>query len=389
MTEPTDPLRETFRRYAETIRLTHRPGTMAAYRSIGEDFIRFLEVHHPEVSSFSDLTRPHIESWFRYLANVTHRRGRSLAPSTRAGHISKIRAFLEDIQAWGWPEAPPVIPIQRGDAPRTEKCLPKPLSKDSDEALRRELKSAGGLLANALLLLRYTGMRCGELLELEMDSIEKDSDGYGSIRVPAGKGYEERCIPVDRTTLEIAEEIRRLRGEHPPFPHPETGKPTRFLLLWPGGSRPDRHSMYQELQAVAKRARLTERVWPHRLRHTYATEMLRGGMNPFHLMRILGHKSLDMTLRYARVTQSDIRRSYLKAREALEARYDLPAAPAPEPEGKESSLTHAGIVRGIQTVAAQLESFRRDQEEPASKKKIQRLVERLQRVARDLEGLKL
>jgi hypothetical protein len=116
--------------------------------------------------------------------------------------------------------------------------------------------------------------------------------------------------------------------------------------------------------------------------------MLRAGMNPFHLMKILGHRTLDMTLRYARITQSDIRRSYLKAMESLDARYDIPVPPVPNLQGKEQFLTHAGIVEGIKSVATQLEAFRRDHQEPATKKKIQRLVERLQRVARDFENLK-
>lgn len=102
------------------------------------------------------------------------------------------------------------------------------------------------------------------------------------------------------------ETAMRLRGEHPPIPHPNTGKPTQFLLLWPGGSRPTRHDMYHELRSATKRARLIEPVSSHRLRHTYATEMLRAGTNPFDLMRILGHRTLEMILRYAKVIQSEI-----------------------------------------------------------------------------------
>jgi site-specific recombinase XerD len=313
MTEPTDPLRETFRRYIETIRATHGSRTVEGYPSAGKHFIDFLKIHHRDVSSFSDLTRAHIESWFGHLAEATRRSGRPLARSTRGSHISKIRAFLEDIRAWGWAEAPREIVFQRGDTQQggpqsKDPRLPETLSKDSDEALRRELQSAGGLLANALLLLRYTGMRCGEVLELEVDSIQRHADGQVFVRVPEGNGTEERCIPVDPATWEIAEEIRRLRGEHPPIPHPATGKATRFLLLWPEGSRPTRHDLYHELRCAAERARLFERVQPHRLRNTYATEMLRAGMNPFELMRILGHRTLEMILRYAKVIQPEIHR---------------------------------------------------------------------------------
>ena len=57
----------------------------------------------------------------------------------------------------------------------------------------------------------------------------------------------------------------------------------------------------------------TEHITCHRLRHTYATEMARAGMPVPALMKLLGHKTPKMTMRYVEVAQNDVREAYDKA----------------------------------------------------------------------------
>jgi integrase len=229
-------------------------------------------------------------------------------------------------------------------------------------------------------------MRIGELLNLELDALQRLHDEQWAIKVPLGKLHSERYIPVDPSTVKIYEEIRRLRGLPPPFPHPETGKPTHFLLLWPDGRRPHRNGLYNVLKRAAKRARLSEKVWPHRLRHTFATEMLRAGMSLPVLMKILGHRAVGMTLRYVEVTQSDTRLAYLQSLERVKARYDFPELPsaAANPEQTNgSNLIGPQLLR----IATEVEGYRRDHAQGAQRKKLQRLVERLRKLVKDLENL--
>ncbi|MBF0491783.1 MAG: tyrosine-type recombinase/integrase [Deltaproteobacteria bacterium] len=56
----------------------------------------------------------------------------------------------------------------------------------------------------------------------------------------------------------------------------------------------------------------------HRLRHSYATSLLTGGLSIVSLMKLLGHRRIEMTLRYAKVTPSHLRNEYLKAIQILE-----------------------------------------------------------------------
>jgi integrase len=254
VSERTRRLAEVLRRYLDAIALTRRPGTSARYRSLLFDFLRFLEANHPKVESFSDLTRLHIEGWLHHEATRKgHQKDGPLQKSTRRNHAILLRRFLEDLRAWGWEESLPEDLIHRSDLPPLDQYLPKPLSQESDQAIRRELQAMGSLQAQALLLLRETGMRIGELRDLELDCLQELPDQQWAIHVPLGKLHSERVIPVDVETVKLVEEIRRLRGEHPPRPHPDTGKPTHFLRIRRNGRRPGYWGIQYTLRCAARR----------------------------------------------------------------------------------------------------------------------------------------
>jgi integrase len=71
-------------------------------------------------------------------------------------------------------------------------------------------------------------------------------------------------------------------------------------------------------------------VTPHRLRHTFATEMLRLGISLPALMKLLGHKDIRMTLRYVQVTQQDLQREFHQARENAAHRHRAPTLSLPK-----------------------------------------------------------
>ena len=81
-----------------------------------------------------------------------------------------------------------------------------------------------------------------------------------------------------------------------------------------------RFALFQTLRVgladFARRAECTDTspISPHRLRHTWASEMLRGGMSLPALKELMGHKDIRMTLRYLKVTQPDLQREFYRAR---------------------------------------------------------------------------
>ena len=88
-------LRATQRRYLAQIALVRRPNTVINSRTVTNGFIHYLESEHPEVSSFAELQRCHVEGWFQHLAQ------RALKKSTRRNAVIKVRVFLETIQEEG------------------------------------------------------------------------------------------------------------------------------------------------------------------------------------------------------------------------------------------------------------------------------------------------
>ena len=373
---------DTQKRYLEMIALTLRPDTVIGARTVSGGFVRYLEEEQPEISCFSQLTRRHIDAWLLHLGR------KRLKPITRRSHITKLRQFLETLRYWGWKEAPRTELFRRGDLPPPDRGLPKPLSQRSDRILQEELRKRDGIVYKAILLMRLTGLRRREIHELKVDSLKKLPGGEWILHVPLGKLHNERILPVDERTVEIFQEILRLRGSPPPTLDPETGKLAQFVLTRPDGRRFCREVFRYHLEKIEQEAQLDEHPTPHRLRHTYATEMLRAGVSLPVLMKLLGHRSVGMTLRYTQITGVDVRRAYFAALGSTRRDHEVPL-PAVEPSrARERKLTSWHSVAGyVETVAREVETFRRDHSSGCESKRAQRLIERLRRIARDFERL--
>ena len=81
--------------------------------------------------------------------------------------------------------------------------LPRPLSEKTDRALKEQLKKRGGLIPTALLLLRATGLRCQELLDLKVDALKSLPENQWALHVPLGKLPPERVVPPDQGTATV------------------------------------------------------------------------------------------------------------------------------------------------------------------------------------------
>ena len=106
-------------------------------------------------------------------------------------------------------------------------------------------------------------------------------------------------------------------------------------------------TLLRAIRKVARQAGCSVRVKPHQLRHTYATTM---GVSLPALMHLLGHKTLDMTLRYVQVTQNDLQKQYHLARQNMVSAHSMPQLPT----------THLlnGMASGIPTITQYLTTIR-------------------------------
>ena len=308
------PLQTSFAAYLERLSGSQAPGTVTCRATRMAHFGRFLASCDPGLASLADLDRQrHIEP---YLSSVASARnsfsGQPITISERRGRIFAVRCFLEDITEWGWPEAPNRRLIFKNDLPRRPRPLPRYLPPDADRQLAEALAaSPNRLFAGALLLQRATGLRIGELLGLELDSVH-DVPGQGSwLKVPLGKLATERMVPIDDETLALVDEIVAVRSAGRVLRHPRTGRLVEFLLT-DHGRRISPQALRKELARAGAEAGIGH-VVPHQLRHTYATALVNAGCSLQALMALLGHTSAEMSLRYGRLFDATVRESYERA----------------------------------------------------------------------------
>jgi integrase len=308
------PVVPTFLAYLQQRRATCAPGTVSNTVSRLAHFGRHLATVDPELAGIAVLDRRrHIESYLAALSTATRPRdGAAIAVSERRARIIAVSRFLADITEWGWPESPPRQLVFPADIPRLPRPLPRYLPPDADRRLTTALQtSPHRQAADALLLQRATGLRIGELVDLELDCVH-EVPGLGAwLKVPLGKLDTERMVPVDEDTLDLVDRLAAARSPGRPLPHPRTGRPTEFLLTR-HGLRLSATGLRHELRRAAAAAGLGEIV-PHQLRHTYATALVNAGCSLQALMALLGHQSANMSLRYARLFDATVRADYERA----------------------------------------------------------------------------
>ena len=334
---PQPEIRQVALRYLALVATTLRHSTVALRADSLIVFGEYLAAHHPQVVRLPQLTRTHLEGFLTY----NHRRpwrGRVARDQPVAASVSKrtvvdLRAFFDDLAVWGWTERPSALLLHPGDIPRLDRPLPRALAPDHDRDLMAAVAELRDPFArHGLTILRGTGLRLGELLDLELDCL-LDFASHGSwLKVPLGKLASERTVPLDEVTLAALDGWSAQRGPQRALPHPRHGQPTDFLFL-ERGRRLSPYRLRQGLADAASAAGLRGRdgealhVTPHQLRHTYGTTLINGGISLQALMSLLGHVTAEMTLRYASLASPTVRAAYDQAMNKARSRLTLPIAP--------------------------------------------------------------
>lgn len=360
---PIHPLTRSFRTAAESVTASMGNDSARSYRRTVRHFLSYLAAQHPAVRSLDQLRRdPHILGWLTLLRSHHP----PLANQTRAIYVIYLRRMLEEL---AWTEQLPALAhlLGRDDVPRKEHHLPRPLTAEQDQLVQQELQRRNDLASNALLLLRHTGMRIGECVNLSFDCLRTLGPGQWAIHVPIGKLKTERWVPVDSTVCQVVNRLRSLRP-------PDTPSTNRFLLVHPRSRYSVTRMLRTALRNVVRAVGITTRIVPHQFRHTYGTEMLRAGVSFAAVMKLLGHNSPHMTMEYLEVTQQDLQREFQLAR-------SQPRHVAPPP--KTPLVTRTGIDGVLNSLlAAQhvLEMFRRTLPTGTSRTRIGRLSNRLTKI---------
>lgn len=369
---PTHPLTRTFGPASQSVTTSLGDSSVTAYRGTVRHFLSYLGAQFPEVHSLEQLRRdPHILGWLALLRSHNP----PLAAITRANYVIALRRMLEDL---AWTQQLPHLAhlLGRDDVPRKERRLPRPLTPEQDQLVQQELLRRNDFVSNVLLLLRHTGMRIGECVDLSFDCLRPLGPGQWAIHVPLGKLKTERWVPVDSTVCQLVDRIRSLR----PPTAPQAG---RLLLPRPRGRYMLIRGLRATLREVVDAVGISARIVPHQFRHTYGTEMLRAGVSFAAVMKLLGHKSPHMTLEYLEITQQDLQREFHLA-------LSHPRHLVPSRTISSGSSTRADLFNLIDslTIAQHvLEMYRRSMADDSARRLLDRVANRIVKILTEIRKL--
>jgi len=230
------------------------------------------------------------------------RRGKSARSSAR--QLSALRGFFRFLVRERAIETDPTELVER---PKVARKLPRVLSYEEVESLLAAppLDTARGVRDSAMIHLMYaSGLRVSELCSLKLGDLDRK---VGTVS-PLGKGSKRRIVPVGQIALDrIDAYLDHVRV------HARGATVDPHLFLSPRGKRFTRQGLWKLLRAYARAVGIKTPISPHKLRHSFATHLLRGGADLRAVQAMLGHADLGTTEIYTRVAQDHVRTAYDKA----------------------------------------------------------------------------
>lgn len=275
-----------------------------------EDFILYLATERGLSDNYQLSTRRSLEtftSWAEKLHQIAtpeavtlehfqeflgHRKRTGLAAASIKLEIVAIKIFFRWLASRNRISRDPadVLPL-----PKLERYLPETLNLPDVERLLSAVDTNVplGLRDRAMLELLYaSGLRASECVGARLENLDLD---HGVIRV-TGKGNKTRLVPVGGKARDAITEY--LEKERPELVSKRTGS---HVFLSHHGKSLTTVRLWQIVKARAAQAGLSQNVYPHLLRHSFATHLLGGGADLRIIQEMLGHADIATTEIYTHV----------------------------------------------------------------------------------------
>ncbi len=291
------------------------------------------------VGSPATVTAEKIRQYRLWLNRYTDRAGNALSKSTQNYHLVALRSWLKyfaktDVKTLS-PEKvelakQPEREVVYLEFEEVERLLAAPFVDPEAEHLNTEAKLPAGSLASAqssrsfasarlrdkaiLELLFSTGMRVSEAANLKIEDVNLKRDEF-TVR---GKGGKLRVVFLSdeaKSWLKKYQQARHDTSEFLFIRHDRAAKTKTAALEQPLTPR----SIQRLVDHYARAAGITKPVSPHAIRHSYATDLLRGGADIRSVQRMLGHASVATTQIYTHISDEHLKTVY-KASHAKQRR---------------------------------------------------------------------
>lgn len=258
-----------------------------------EHFFAWLADRHG-VTQAGEITSSHISAY------LDHRKRAGLAAGSIKISIVAIKIFLRHLHARG---AIAADAAEGMTLPRLARHLPETLNElDVERLLAAAAPDSGDPLFirdRAILELLYaSGLRAAELVGARLENLDLEQ---GIIRV-TGKGNKTRIVPVGARARDVL--AGYLAQARPKLVKPQTAS---VLFLSNRGQGLTTHRVWEIVRDAAKRAGLETRVYPHLVRHSFATHLLSNGADLRVIQEMLGHADISTTEIYTHVDSTRLK----------------------------------------------------------------------------------
>jgi integrase/recombinase XerD len=279
-------------------------------------FIRFLAVERGLSDNYQLSTERSLSDFARWCA-VSKKIDRAhavtlaviseyLAARKRAGLsassikliVVALKIFFRFLAAKGTIERDPAEALT---LPRIERYLPETLNELEVEQFLESIDMTGvhGLRDRAMIELLYaSGLRISELANARLENFNSEER---VVRV-TGKGNKSRLVPVGRKACEAL--AAYLSGERPKLVKPRSSSE---IFLSERGGKLTTARIWQIVKKHAQRAGLEKNIYPHLLRHSFATHLLGNGADLRIIQEMLGHADISTTQVYTHVDQQRLK----------------------------------------------------------------------------------
>ncbi len=304
-------LAATMTRYLEQINLSMRVESMRLIDTTLRQLAGYTLTHRTDVTTVAGIDRACIEGYKTWLAaRPGYSKRTGVSKRTMVMRLSHLKAFFDRIIEWDYPDTPARNPVFASDRPIADTPLPKFLDDGKAAAFMTAARNLPRQLDRLLIeILAHTGMRKSEMLGLRVDSVVLIGETYW-LRTPVGKLHTDRYIPLHPTVKTLIDQWFTTRP---------TWQATDLLLIERG--RPIRGPRVDKAVTRAATAAGIGHVHPHQLRHTLATQAINRGMSLEAIAALLGHRSMSMTMVYARIADRTVAEEYFAVTAKVQALY--------------------------------------------------------------------
>jgi integrase/recombinase XerD len=243
----------------------------------------------------SDVTRPILERYQRYLYFYRKKNGKPLTFRSQHAQLTPVRGFFKWLTRNNFILYNPASDL---DLPRLERRLPKHVltEKEAERIINQaDIETPLGVRDRAILETLYsTGMRRMELVSLNLYDLDEER---GTLMVRQGKNKKDRMIPIgDRAVAWIRKYLREVR------PLLIVPPDDAVLYLSSQGEPLSRQGLSRIVRDYVTSAEVNKTGSCHLFRHTMATLMLENGADIRFIQKMLGHADLSTTQIYTQVS---------------------------------------------------------------------------------------